>query len=65
MSVSRRCPFCHEKFDSIAAVIAHVESRNCVAAQHNKEDLHFRIETSLIRLELQVGHQSDVTDPSN
>lgn len=49
----------------MAAVIAHVEGQLCIADRHTtaheKHDLYFRIETNLMRVEVQMQQRQNNT----
>jgi hypothetical protein len=65
MSSTPHCPFCYQEFESVAAVIAHVEGQLCISNKiaHSKEDLYYRIETSLLRVEVQIRQNKETSGP--
>lgn len=55
--MTHRCPFCHETFASVAAVISHVEGQICISARHHYRSNKIQIETHLLRIELELDHK--------
>ena len=50
----RRCPFCHEEFDTVAAVVSHIEGQLCAIERELAPQQLVHLQTELVQIEINL-----------